>query len=348
MAVGDNAELFVTGSAQVQFDDNIYLNATNKSTDTIFSLTPGLDLVFGKGSATKGNVYYREEFRRFNDHSQQNTNLANFGLKSNFDNGVSKADFNAAYAQIAQNDNDIRASGDIVRRNVTNLGGHGEFSFSEKSSLGVGATYDKTNYGPAGFSDSDIWTLPIDVYFKATPKLDWSAGYRFRNTSLSGNGLDSKDHFFNVGARGEFSPKLTGQLRVGYTDRSFDKGGSDSSVGLDGSVAYAFSEKTNYQFTASNDFGSSGSGDSTKNLSFGLNTTTKISEEWSFTGGINYRRIEYATRTDKYVEGLLAVTYNINAIVNLGASYTYRNNTSGLASAEFKNNVFTFGANVRY
>lgn len=348
MAVGDNAELFVTASAQVQADDNIYLNTTNKASDTIMSFTPGLDLVFGKGSATKGNAYYREEIRRYNDHSQQNTDLSNLGFKSNFDNGVSKADFNASYAQVAQNDNQVKATGDIVHRQLTNVGAHGEFTFSEKSSLGVGLTYDKTNYGPATFSDSDIWTLPLDVYFKATPKLDWSAGYRYRNTALSGNGVDSKDHFFNVGARGEFSPKLTGQLRVGYTDRSYDKGGSDSSFGLDGSVAYAFSEKTNYQLTASNDFGSAGTGESTKNFSLGLNTTTKISEEWSFTGGISYRKIEYPTRTDKYIEGLLAVTYNINAIVNLGASYTYRDNMSNLASAEFKNNVFTFGANVRY
>src|ERR1700745_2390934 len=91
MAVGDNAELFVTGSAQVQFDDNIYLDASNQTKDTSLSFTPGVDLVFGKGSATKGNVYYREEIRRYNDHDAQNTNLANVGINSNFDNGITQA-----------------------------------------------------------------------------------------------------------------------------------------------------------------------------------------------------------------------------------------------------------------
>jgi hypothetical protein len=348
MAVGDNAELFVTATAQAQFDDNIYLDATNEVNDTILSFTPGVDLVFGKGSVTKGNAYYREEIRRYSDNDNQNTELSNLGVRGTFDNGVTKADFNAAYAQVAQNDNDIKATGLIVRRKLTNLGARSEFAFSEKTSFSAGLNYDKTNYGPSTYSDSDIWTLPLDVYFKATPKLDWSAGYRYRNSELSGSGIDSKDHFLNVGARGEFSPKLVGQLRAGFTRRSFDKGGSDTQFGLDGSVSYAFSEKTSYRAVISNDFGSSGTGDSTKNFTLGLNATSKISEQWSLTGGLNYRKIDYSTRSDDYVEGLVAVSYNLNSMVNFGASYTYRDNNSTLSAAEFTNNVFSFGANLRY
>src|SRR5690349_6658879 len=82
MAVGDGAELFVTSSLGVQFDDNIYLDSNNESDDTIWSFTPGVDLVFGKGSATTGNVYYREEIRRYSDHDNQNTELSSLGFQS--------------------------------------------------------------------------------------------------------------------------------------------------------------------------------------------------------------------------------------------------------------------------
>ncbi|MES1194942.1 MAG: outer membrane beta-barrel protein [Opitutus sp.] len=58
--------------------------------------------------------------------------------------------------------------------------------------------------------------------------------------------------------------------------------------------------------------------------------------------------MEYSTRTDDYVEGLVAVSYNLNAMVNFGASYTYRNNNSDQAAAEFTNSVFSLGANIRY
>src|SRR5882762_4150229 len=80
MAVGDNAELFLTAAGTLQSDDNIYLGASGKS-DTIYSFTPGLDLVFGKGSAATGDVYYREEVRRYSSNSQQDVNLASVGTK---------------------------------------------------------------------------------------------------------------------------------------------------------------------------------------------------------------------------------------------------------------------------
>lgn len=348
MAVGDNAELFVTVSAAVELDDNIYLDTTNEQNDTIFSFTPGFDLVFGKGSATSGNVYYREEFRRYSDNDVQNTSLSNLGFNSKYSNGVTKANFNASYAQLAQNSNDVRPTGDIARRAVSNLGGKVEFGISEKTVLGVGANFAKTNYAPASYTDSDIWSLPVDIYYEASPKLDWSLGYRYRSSDLSGAARDSKDHFLSLGARGEFTPKLTGQVRAGYTKRSFDVGSDESLFGMDGSLTYAYSDKTNYSFTFGNDFGSSGTGDSTKDFSLGLNASNRVTEQWSVTAGLNYKKSEYSTRTDDFMQGLIAVTYVYNNFVNFGASLTLRDNSSDLASAEFAQNVFTIGANVRY
>jgi hypothetical protein len=348
MAVGDNAELFVTASGTLQFDENIYLDKSNEKNDTIFSFTPGVDLVFGKGSATSGDIYFRDEIRRYNDNDVQNTSLIAVGINSKYSNGVTKADFNAGYAEVAQNDNDIKASGSIVHRNLTNAGGKLEFGISEKTVVGVGLSFDKTDYGPASYADSEIWSLPVDVYYQASPKLDWSLGYRYRNSALSGKGRDSKDHFLSLGARGEFTPKLTGQVRAGYTKRTFKTGSDESLFGADGSLTYLYSDKTKYNLTFGNDFGSSGTGDSTKNFSLGVNVNSNFTEQWSMTAGLNYRSSEYPTRTDDFLEGVVGVTYVYNNVVNFGASLTHRNNTSGLSSAEFSQNVFSFGANVRY
>jgi hypothetical protein len=358
MAVGDNAELFVTASAQVQFDDNIYLDpgttAAPEVDDTILSFTPGVDLVFGKGAVTKGNAYYREEIRRYTDNDNQDTELSSLGFNSRYDNGVTKADFNASYAQVAQNDNDVITAGTIVRRKLTHLGARLEFGLSEKTSLSAGANFDKTDYGPSGYSDSSIWTLPVDLYYKASPKLDWSVGYRFRDSNLSAGGTDSTDHFLNVGARGEFTPKLVGQVRIGLAQRSFDVGDDDTQLGFDSNLTYAFSEKTTYRFNMSNDFGSSGTGVSTETFSIGLMANTRISEQWAFTGGLSLKKTDYPSslvvpgRSDDYLEGLLAVTYTLNTMVNFGASVVYRDNGSSAPAAEFTNSVFTFGANIRY
>jgi polysaccharide biosynthesis protein VpsM len=348
MAVGDNAELFVTATASLQFDDNIFLDSTGEVDDTIWSLTPGVDLVFGKNSVTKGNLYYREEIRRFADNGTNDTELSNVGFNTAYDNGVTKANFNASYAQTAQNDALANGVGFIVRREVTSLAGKVEFGLSEKTSVGTGISFASTDYASAGFSDSDVWTLPIDVYYKYTEKLAWSLGYRYRSTELSGAGTDYDDHFLSVGARGEFTPKLTGQLRVGLTQRSLDVGGDDTLFGLDGSLTYAFSEKTSYSFTASNEPGNSGTGDANEIFSLGLNASNKLSEQWTFNAGLTYRNYDYANRTEDYLEGLLSVGYKLNNYVDFNASYTYRNNETSAAGGDFTGNVFALGANVRY
>lgn len=348
MAVGDGAELFVTSSLSVQFDDNVYLDGSNESDDTIVSFTPGLDLVFGKGTATTGNIYYREEIRRYNDNDNQDAELSNVGFRSSSNTGGAKFDFNGSYAQIAQNDNDLRATGLIVHRDVFNLGANAEFDVTAKSSIGVGATSASTDYDVNSYTDSKIWSLPVDYYYEATEKLDWSFGYRYRNTEQDGTANDFTDHFVSIGGRGEFTPKLTGQVRVGFNQRDIDGGGDDSGLGLDGNLSYALSEKTNFGLNISNDYGNSGTGDGTETFRWGVNANSRLTEQWYVMASLSVSSTKYPTRDDDFVDGLVSVSYSYNQYVNFSASIAMRDNSSTSAVAEFSNTVFSFGANVRY
>lgn len=351
VALGDNAELFLTGSAVINFDDNIYLRngsaARPEVSDTVFTLSPGVDLVFGRNAATSGNFYFREDIMRYTDNDQQNASLANVGFNSLYNNGKSKLDVGAAYNEYAQND--TSAPGDIVERDVTSVRALSEFGATEKTSIGIGARFEKTDYtaGPS-YRDSNVWTLPLDAYFEYSPKLQWSAGYRYRSTELSGSAVDSKDHFFNVGARGEFTPKLTGQLRVGYGMRKLDVGGDDSNLGIDSNFTYAYSPKTSYTAGVTNDFGSSALGESTKSFSINLGANTQIDEQWSWNANLSYRSVEFPSHSDDFVQGGVGVAYVLSNSVNFTASYTHRKNSSDKADFEFANNVFSIGANLRY
>ena len=348
LAMGDNAELFLTGAAKVSYDDNIYLATTKAKSDLILSVTPGFDLVFGKGSATTGNFYYREEFQAYTDHDQQNTTLSNVGVNTRFDSGKSKYNFGASYAQLAMNTSDLRGSDQIVRREVINVGGDSEFGLSEKTSLGIAIKFDNTDYSPKGFTDLESWTLPIDVYYKYSEKLETSVGYRYRDNKLGGTALDNQDHFFSLGARGEFTPKVKGQVRMGYTQRTFERGSDQSAFGLEGSLTYADSEKTSYQFNFSNDFGNAATGDSTKNFSLGVSANANLTEQWAMNAGLNYRGSKYPTRKDDFVTAQVGVTYNYNAFVNFNAGYNYTDNRSDSRPAEFTDNMFYVGAGIRY
>lgn len=343
MAIGDGAELFVTGDVGVRVDDNIFLTA-NETDDVIFDLTPGLELVFGKDAQMKGSLITEVAFSNYSDNSNLNTELFSGLFNSRYDDGKMKAGFNLSYVELNQNTPDLRG---LVRRDIFNVGGNTEVAFTQLTAIGAGISYDNQNYKRANYSDFKTLTIPLDVYYKVTAKTDLSFGYRYRDNSTT-LGQDSNDHFLSIGARGEFTPKLTGRFAIGLNTRDYDNGGDENGLGLDASFAYEVSPKTSLQFGASNDFGTSPQGQEQENLTLNAMVVTKVSEEWSINGGVSWRSIEYRSRTDDYFEGNIGAAYIVNANVRLIGAYVYRNYESNLAGSDFTNNVFSFAANLRY
>ncbi|MBC7368298.1 MAG: outer membrane beta-barrel protein [Undibacterium sp.] len=351
LAIGDGAELFVTGTVGVRADDNIFLSnnsgpagANKKVSDMIFEIAPGLDLTFGKGSLLKGSLSAYETFTAYADTSGLNTNLLTADFKSTYDDGKLKLNTAAGYHELNQNAVDIRG---LTRRDQSFFNGGGEISVSEKTAVAAALSFDHLNYKRAGYSDADTLTVPLNVYYKLSAKVDLALGYRYRDTQVQ-IGADSHDNYFNIGARGEFSPKLTGHFNVGYNRRSLSVGKDEDQLGFEADLAYELTPKTNLYFGASNDFGTSASGAQQKNFTAFGRASAKISEVWSLGGGLSYRSIDYITRTDDYIEGQINATYAVNAYVGISAAYAYRNNSSDLRGSEFTNNVFSLAANFRY
>ncbi len=102
LAVGDGAELFLTGALGVRSDNNIYMGAT-KVSDVVFDVNPGVDLVFGNGSATKGHISLVANISRYSQNSGNNTELAAINFSSNYDDGKSKLAVTAGYSELNQN-----------------------------------------------------------------------------------------------------------------------------------------------------------------------------------------------------------------------------------------------------
>lgn len=343
LAVGDGAELFLTGTLGVRSDDNIYL-ASNKVDDVIFDINPGVALTFGKGSLTQGNLSFTESFARYSQNSKLNTDLAALRFNSNYDDGKSKFNSNASYVE--SNQNTVGITG-LARRNLTDLGANAELAATAKSKVGVGLAYSDTDYKAAGYSDLTTFTIPVNYYYAVTSKVDLSFGYRYRSSEVQG-GIDSKDNAFRVGARGDFSPKVTGSVSVGYGARKLDVGGTKDLIDFDGMLNIELTPKTALQLTASNDFGVSGQGQQQKNFSLGGLLTGKVSDQLSLRGGLSFRAIDYYSRTDDYVEGQLGADYIVSNNVTILGGYAYRKNKSDLTGGSFNNSVFSLAAQFRY
>jgi polysaccharide biosynthesis protein VpsM len=353
LAVGDDAQLFVTAAGSIRADDNIYLSSNNAKSDVIWSFAPGLDFVFGQGAANSGHAYITEDILRYTSHSAQNKELANMGLTSLYSTGKSKLDFSATYVQLAQND--VTIPGQIVDRKLTNVTGGGETELTEKTALGASIAYDNTNYGPAAFIDESAISVPVDAYFKLEQKLDASVGVRYRSISFGNGYTGGNDIFYNIGARGEFSPKLTGQIRLGYTDRKLGTF-KQTTFGVQSGFDYGLDEKTTLHFGLNNDLGASAFGQSTKDRTLFVSGESRIDSQWSVNLGLSYRTLDYpagrsglkTSSTDNYLEGTAGVTYIYNTHFNVDAAFTHRNNSSDLSGAGFSNNIISLGANIRY
>ena len=118
----------------------------------------------------------------------------------------------------------------LIRRDVFNTGATTEVEVSQLTRIGAGITFSHENYKRRGFTDSDSLSIPVDIFYKWTNKTDLSVGYRYRDYRVD-LGSDSTDHFFNIGARGEFSPKLKGRFAIGLNTRKLDRGGDDTLLG---------------------------------------------------------------------------------------------------------------------
>ncbi len=93
MAIGDGAELFLTGTIGVRSDDNIFL-ASKAESDLIFDVAPGVSLEFGKNAQLKGALTLTDTFSNYSDNSSLNTQLFSGAFRSNYDDGKLKLGFN--------------------------------------------------------------------------------------------------------------------------------------------------------------------------------------------------------------------------------------------------------------
>jgi polysaccharide biosynthesis protein VpsM len=351
LAIGDNAELFLTGSTSVRFEDNIDYSDTNEKADEIFEFTPGAELVFGKSGLNRGSLAIYERFVAYSDNTQFNDELFNAVFQSAYDGAKLSLKTNAAYREQNQTTQDVQA---IIASTDISAGASGEVAITEKTKFGAGLQYADKDYEPAGLADQTTYTVPVNYYFAIRPKVDLSAGVRYRSTDVDQAFSDSDDFYFNVGARGEFTPKLSGNFSVGYTMRDADAplgvDGEDTLLGFNAGLAYAYSQKTQITFDASNDFDTGSIGAGQEKTSFTLGANSQVVPALSLRSSVTYQQIDYINfvRTDDYLIFNVGASYTLNEHVSFDASYSHYNNDSDFVGAEFAANVFSLSANFRY
>ncbi len=361
LAIGDNAELFAIGTASVAHNDNLLLSPDGAELeDQVFTFVPGFDLQFGKDSLLKGSVTATATLTSYSDNTNLNNQLLGIGSKASYESGSVKLDGYASFNEFDQATVDVLgAGGRLVERHVTTAGLNGEVEASEKISVGSGIGYNKTDYKVAGFVDQEDYTVPVNVYYELTPKVDVSAGVTYKKSKLdstfvaAGNATEYDAMYYNVGARGDFTAKLSGAFSVGYNTREANIGpDDDGSFGADASLSYAYTEKTQFTLSLARNYSNASSnGDSYENSQVSIGASSALTADWSVNASLTYRQLDYQNiaRTDDYIEASVGASYVINAHLTASASYIFRDQSSDLgAASEFSNNVVSLSISARY
>ncbi|MFT3829224.1 MAG: outer membrane beta-barrel protein [Opitutaceae bacterium] len=355
--IGDAAILHLVLDGQIRYDDNVELTRGGDD-DVIYIVAPGVELNYN-GGLSKAFVGLTEQIIRYGSHKTYAGELFSGLGEYSYEGAACTTKARVSYRELSQASTAIQNRDQAVRHDEFASSLDSDWVLTGKTRFGAGLFYNHNNYPGSSYADLENYGVPVDLYYAATPKVDVSLGYRYRVSRVkelasATQPQDSKDEFFNIGARGEFTPKLKGQLRVGYGLRTFDhvaagQDDSDDQFSFESLVTYVYSPKTSFDLELSKDFRNSVTGISQKVFRVRAGGKFEFTPEWSAVAGVSYEASRYATgRDDDFITGDVGVLYTMNENLSFNASYLHRVNFSTYRVYDFSNNVLSVGITLRY
>lgn len=355
VSLDEDTELFILGTAGIQYESNLYTDRTNRVDDFRFTVSPGVEIAHGRTQAANASLIYRHHFHFYDSESTQDGDYADLSAQARYDTGITITNLQGSYRQRASNDADVNLVGRLVKRDEIRLNGNVRHQITELIGVSGGLEYSDTDFKDPNLTSFDYYAIPITGFYKIRPQLDLTAGYRYRNTSVSGATGDSKDNYFFVGAQGELgSPMILGNLSLGYQERKFS-GINDkrSSPSYSFTVSYLATPRITHFGTLSYDFRTSSSqGLSYSYGSLTVGTRARITDMIATNFSLTYAEAEYqrSPRAEDHMFFNAGITYNPNDYVTIRADYAYQSvdgkNTPG--ASDYRNNRMSVSASVRY
>lgn len=382
VSIGDNASVYFDGTSELRWSSNIYRNARSAVDDLTWTLSPGFEInVGGDQSNADLSVVTRYDIVRYNEQKDNDTEL--FHIKALGSYSSSRLDLSGSisFDEDESNSGDKNVVNDLVGTDTTNAALNAEYEVSPKFNIGSGVRYREQEYQKpyAGrFADQTVTTVPVDVFYELTPKFDLSIGYQYKNTevgetanaSFYTSDYETDGHFFNVGARGDLLPKLSGFFKVGYsyTDRGDSTRIADPSgaatpsadinrdsagmLGLDADLSWEMTPKITAVLGLSRDFGAGSQGEETEKSAINLNAIYTISSSLSANAKLAYTLTDYTEtpddREDELYSAGLGLSYSPDEHWSLSGGYNYAENDSSRASNSYEDHSLNFTATLRY
>lgn len=383
ISIGDNVDVFFNGSSSLKWQSNVFYVEDNEQDDYLLTVSPGLEVNVGRGLSNLDlSIVTRYDILRYDELSELDTEL--FHIKAISSYKASRWDATGLISfdenQSATTDGTRAARGDLVETETTRANFDSEYRMSPKFSVGSGVRYSDREYtSHDSLADRETFTIPVDIFYELTPKIDLSIGYQYITSDIgeiqSGNmtngifidSYDKESHFFNIGARGDLLPKLSGFFKVGYriTDPDdsnvttyLDSVRSDSTTdkdslgtfGMDADFTYLVTPKVTARLKLRRGFGIGGEGQSTTDTSADLSASYSMNANYSASVFSRYSLKEYELNSDDdTIYGLGArLSYVPNQYWSFSTGYAYSENDSDRVGQSYDSHTIDLSASLRY
>lgn len=219
------------------------------------------------------------------------------------------------------------------------------------------------------FSDLGTYSASVDLFYVMSSERDLSIGYRYRFNETS-RSTSAADHGINVGIQGKLIRGLNGGLRIGYQTRKPDTGlpGDErfDSWTAGGTAVYALSKRLSLSGQVSKDFSTTALETSVDSTSAALNAQYAYSSRWTLNGSLGWGQSKFlgeggrmvislgppvelgAQRKDDFLTWSTTLAYSLNEHLSLSASYSWFQNWSALAYADFVRTSWAVNVSSRW
>lgn len=362
LTIDDNTVLYLKAGVQVVYEDNVFRDTHDQQEDTFFVFSPGFEVLFGTGGTATSRLSYVHTFYEYADLDRISNDYPRFELQGGIDEAVYQVNYMVRFESRASNESDANLQGILIPQDTVVGALKGKYQFSQKTAVSVGYDYMDHRYDIPGFIGTQSHAVPVTFFYRVSPKMDVTFGGRYRDVSLvevpveiEDSVSDFRDVMGFVGLSGElFSPKVRGDLYVGYQNREQKDLDADSVSGLsfNAGVTVAATPLFSYRLDLDRDFHvAARGGNSYTRAAATVTGMYRANDTISANFSLGYANSDYENQDREEDQILLqaGVSYDPNDYFRLSASYRrVEVDGSGQVASDYSNNSFSVSASVRY
>lgn len=343
-------KVFVTASASMGYDSNIY---ANKGGDGDYVASTSLSAEYSRRAGLIGvDLTVGVSANFFQENTSQNFQNPNFNLEFTKQTGRTTGSLLLSAQRQSKAD-----SASNMRNESWNYGANLNLRYPviERYSLSGGVGVNKSQYvGNENLVDQISYSANTDLFYVYTSERDLIAGYRVRRERSSMSTFNT-DHAVYVGLSGRILPKLNGTVRVGaqLRDSSGPRSEQFTSWMASASTTWNIMRRLSATGTVSKDFSTTSTNITTDSLSASTSLSYALTSRWSFgfSGGIgqtDFLGIDGEGRSDFFVSAGFDISYALNDHFKASLGYAYMCNWSSFATADFERNSFSLSLSSRW